>query len=788
MRKELNTIEKIERYLQGSMPADERSAFENEINTNPQLKAEVELQKQLMRGLKNIELKNVAKKSYTKYKLGKGLKKWGGIGGSVLIITTATYFAWNYFSATQVDPLVKISYELPELNENGEKNWADADKYLPYQIFSIDNSKDTVVETQDGIVMAVPAGCFLNADGSVVNGRVELEVKEAIENDDILMSGLSTRSGNTVLETGGMFYLNARKDGENLKIDANKGIVTQVPANEIKPGMQVYEGKRMPDGSIDWVAPKPLEKFLLPVNINTLNFYPPEYEDSLMSMKPARAGDKIYKDSLYYSFARLFNADSLKPVDLKEVETDNIDTASVIKNVSLHNFDKDDRYLVKKFEIKEMPESKYEKKFDEMSDQYPAKLYDVIGYSSRSDILKEKNLARNVSILIYRKKGVGINPAKVKAIWDNKFNNTILATKEFEQRMKAIHESCNNAILDLYVNNLDKKLCTIDSMAAELDERFMAFAHRGEGRVQVEKQGHIEKLKKYYEKKQKAYTLAAAETEKAFSQKQQKVREKFENVKSERVIKDIQRKTENFKKEYDLNLKEAKRQLGMNDKAPVNPGRAGAYTVTVTVPGWKNIDREVMTATTNRTTLNYTDPFSGLKAKIEYEEVNIIVKEKENYDAVFVYGVPDYINSFMRFKNENGVFSEKLNSLLYYEMVCVAYKGEQAYFSYTQRIEPGQHQVSLAAVSKKELQQKLKQIKQYGNQQKITDELAYRYVEQKENIRQKQVKDLLDFRQRIEKVIFPCGNRLIPMGDSTAAPTATNGTTSVNNNNPSNLR
>ena len=51
----------------------------------------------------------------------------------------------------------------------------------------------------------------------------------------------------------------------------------------------------------------------------------------------------------------------------------------------------------------------------------------------------------------------GVNPASVKTIWNRKFNNTNLATKEFEERMPYIHQTCNNSILELYINNLDKK-------------------------------------------------------------------------------------------------------------------------------------------------------------------------------------------------------------------------------------------------------------------------------------------------------------------------------------------
>ncbi|TMI71650.1 MAG: hypothetical protein E6H09_12985 [Bacteroidetes bacterium] len=61
----------------------------------------------------------------------------------------------------------------------------------------------------------------------------------------------------------------------------------------------------MANGTIDWIDPKPLEHDLLPVDIKSLNFYPPDYLDSL-----AHWGydikNKAFTDSLYYSFASGF--------------------------------------------------------------------------------------------------------------------------------------------------------------------------------------------------------------------------------------------------------------------------------------------------------------------------------------------------------------------------------------------------------------------------------------------------------------------------------------------------
>ncbi len=145
----------------------------------------------------------------------------------------------------------------------------------------LDGDNDTVIETNGGMVMYVPANCFVDEKGNPIKGEVELEVKEALNTAEIIKAGLESKSGDRLLESAGMFYVNARKNGKTIHVDPKSGIYIEIPTDEIKPGMQLFEGERKEDGSIDWVNPKALDNFLIPVDIYSLNFYPPGYENTL---------------------------------------------------------------------------------------------------------------------------------------------------------------------------------------------------------------------------------------------------------------------------------------------------------------------------------------------------------------------------------------------------------------------------------------------------------------------------------------------------------------------------
>lgn len=123
--------------------------------------------------------------------------------------------------------------------------------------------------------------------------------------------------------------------------------------------------------------------------------------------------------------------------------------------------------------------------------------------------------------------GCAVNPAKIKAIWKEKFQHTIISTREFEERLYWIHQAARDEVLDLYVNNLNKKLAEIDSMAAKLvpveyKKQFLAFAARRDGGIKINDR-RTQRLQRYYETKAKAYMEAITKTNRAFWAKQDRL-------------------------------------------------------------------------------------------------------------------------------------------------------------------------------------------------------------------------------------------------------------------------
>ncbi|MBL4670455.1 MAG: cytochrome c, partial [Flavobacteriales bacterium] len=779
----------------------EKKAFEDKLKTDASLQKEVEIQRDVIKGIERVGAKQSIQKAYKKYKLGKSGFNLGL--GTIILVAVVSAFLW-YSDSNKAKADV-----LPQFNENGEEVWVDADKYLESQKFTVNTSKDTVIETEGGIVMYIPSGSFLDDNGNEVKGEVEFEVKEALNTSQIIQAGLSSKSGDRLLESAGMFYVNARKDGKTVQINPDKGIYTEVPADDVNPNMQLFDGKRMADGSIDWVDPKPLDKFLTPVDINSLNFYPPKYEPKLAELgRDASKSNKEYKDSLYYSFSweinnanmeegeRLFFASCIachsigggkvigsdlynvsqrhtaewlsraiknygalvKSGDNEAVRIFNLYNKSImppqpinddemvnllayIKQMSAAKFAEDEAERM----VQEMFNGLEEEMADTTSDLF-ADIEAAVDSSSSDSELVPSVLRNN-----------GINPAKIKAIWSNEFNNTLISTREFEERLKTIFGTCNDAVLDLYINNMNLNLYEIDEMAASMTSgesktKFMEFASRKDGKVEIDDK-RVKKLQKHYERKQKMIAAAVAKTKKKFNGKQRRLDGEIQKERKEHSESEVKRKSDNYVEEFNLNLKDAYRQLGM--KKPKRLDAEGIYKLTLKTGGWKNVDAYVMKSLNNRETLDYTDPTTGKKAVIKYEPISVTVVDEAKYDRVLVYILPDKLNSFMRMKKGDDRYTENLNELMKNSVICLAYIGEQAYFYSDDDVSPKEHNIELVKMSQAELKGKLNR---YDSKQRknLLKEIDYQFVEVMESERQDVLVKRRHLREEIEKVIFPC--------------------------------
>ncbi|HTL80787.1 MAG TPA: hypothetical protein VL651_03735 [Bacteroidia bacterium] len=674
-----NIIDKIDRYLDGQMSGDEKTSFESEMKSNPDLARQVQVQREMRAGIERAGLKKDISKTFRAKSLSNKIYKWGVATVAVVAIGTAVYFGTKS-SSTNSSSDYPVTYDLPAVNETGGTQWADADKNLPTQLFTINPDKDTVIETQSGIVFAIPAHAFLNAKDPVT-----LNIREAVDPLDIIKGGLSTMSDSNLLQTGGMFCIDARNGETALKIDPAHPVYANVPTNEIKPGMMLFDGERKPDGSINWVNPKKMEKQLIPVDITTLDFYPKGFLAKVAELG-FDANNKKVTDSIYYSYAgrQAYGITYTYPIG------------------------------------------------DTLCAQF---INDFGGYDAE------------------------INPARIKAIWNDSFQNTIIATHEFEERLQLMFSHGNGKELDFYIQNLDKPLYYIDSLVmtnghygeGPEDPEFEKFYLRHDGGVAID-QPHVKKLEAYFELKKKAYSDAALKTYNAHHAEFDRA-DSLKKISDRKLFtSDSARNNSNLQKEFEINLTEACRQLGCKHyfiKA------SSYYSFNIQATGWKNIDMYVLESTVNRTTLDYTNPVTGKRAVIKYEELKINVTDETKYEQLMVYLLPDSLKSFMKVNKSGSVYSEKLNELFRYSLVLVGQKDKKWFYARRDNVKPGSVDISTDEISEAQLKENLETSFSTTAAQDFRTDIEAMITTHQYNIAHAKVQKQDAIDAAIENVIFP---------------------------------
>ncbi len=142
----------------------------------------------------------------------------------------------------------------------------------PIQRFSINGKKDTVVVGSVGILVAISSGTFSNSKGEIVSGKIHLNLVEVKSFPDIISAGLQTTSGERILQTAGMIFIDALSKGESLQIRPGKSIVMKMSGQRSFINAKVFTGEFNEDGNMNWKKVSGMETDLIPFPIDLLDF------------------------------------------------------------------------------------------------------------------------------------------------------------------------------------------------------------------------------------------------------------------------------------------------------------------------------------------------------------------------------------------------------------------------------------------------------------------------------------------------------------------------------------
>jgi len=548
------------------------------------------------------------------------------------------------------------------------------------QFFNLTNDTDNVIEGEYGTFIVFPKDCFLNSDGDVVSENIKIELAEALSLNEMLLSNLTTTSDGRLLETDGMIFLNATSDGEQLSINKDVPTYIEIPTRHIKPDMMAYTGVRDSVGNMNWVAPRELKKSIIAVDIHSLDFLPDGFEQEVHNGLPFRNIQKANKtivDSLYYNL-KLIVEDVLSE---NEKET--------APNESYYSSDDDIGLLDSLLTVEE-------------------------------DVGKKDSVYENY----------GVDPSIIKAIKNDRFQNTLISTREFERRLKVIFKLCRSDIIDLYIKNLDKNLWELDSIAGAIlqDEKyndvFRSFAEERKTKVRGANI-NSELLKAYYETRLQEIEIELEEN-----------RAKLAEV----------RKKEGEEKQILINA--YKKVIQQREKY-----RMERYGFEQTELGWINIDR------------------GTLEKDWGSERLEVQVENVEAFDQVFTYIVYTSMKSLYRLSsNDNITFyvgNEANREMLMPKnkkaiLVGIGYLDDKKYFV-SKEFETGAEstiELILQPSNEKEISAYLTRFDTYGEENQIDLDLEYMTLlsesKEEKELRKKEV----DFMHKLYRRAYPQYSRL----------------------------
>lgn len=840
---ENNWNQLIERYLNNELSAEGKTAFEAELQQNKELQQELKLHQLTIEVIQRNSLRTLVKQSGKWYQLKKNII----IGGVTLVIgiilATSAYFINEKFRKSVT---AKEKTEIQHTSQaNNEKSILDSiqsiyfidefgnsvkkpffqelEKYLafdniPPQYFLFTGASDVFL-SKTGVLLSLTEQSFL-LNGRPYSEEAVVQWQEAQTPSDFGKAGLSTKAGNELLETQGMFSLNAfTPDGKKLELSKN-GAYIQVPVDEVKEGMKLFQGVSQPNGDVDWQNPVELERLPRPKNMSEMDLYPCDYESKLNELKWHT--EKKQRDSLYLSFEnakRLTVSEAIiQPVSTTSIKDENpyedkvllpikINTNNSTWRFSVEYLENNEAYIVATVDIREgwyISSTKSKSKNRLIIGMKSSNTFDrltriQLRYNSSFDYLqteddnpiirlkkgyegiKEKAIFKYKirlltqeqfiisgtynsfeftedyqTVKIQEEFSVVINPknepqkvippSKVLAIWNEKFNNTNLATQDFEYRMQFIHETCDEALLDLYTNNLNELLWKLDERAVEMGySQFQQFANQRVGKVEINDE-HQKNLNAFYEKSILEIRKMGQNNFEEALKKEREWDDNLENERSKEIVRKGMRESQNLEEEYNFNHKNVRRQLGFT---------AGFRMTTNIV----NIDRYVREATIARKTTEIENPFTGERGKITYHPLSAEVKNASEYGKLYIYLFSKEMNSYQRLDFENGKLNYSLNGDMNYSAVVIGIN-DNGYFYHQINVLKAENLgvITLKEISEKEFDKRINELNNHRTEQPmgLTEELQWLFKEKANYEVQKQRKRDSEFRAMIRPIVFPC--------------------------------
>lgn len=120
------------------------------------------------------------------------------------------------------------------------------------QLFKFNQNNEIKIVGKEGTKLVFNAGSFVDSLGNLITGEIEFTLYEVYRKSDMLISNLQTVSNNNLLETSGMFSINAFSKGKKAYLKSGVDYQIEIPSKNHDKKVMVFYGDTL-KGNINWI-------------------------------------------------------------------------------------------------------------------------------------------------------------------------------------------------------------------------------------------------------------------------------------------------------------------------------------------------------------------------------------------------------------------------------------------------------------------------------------------------------------------------------------------------------
>jgi len=122
------------------------------------------------------------------------------------------------------------------------------------QCYSLNSNVLSPIITENGNKFYFTPNAFETLEGKMIsNEDIDICLWEFMDKKSLVYSGLTTDANGKMLETAGSFYIEAKLNGEELRLRKGENYMVEMQSNKSFPDMFTYYGGKK-DGLIDWTV------------------------------------------------------------------------------------------------------------------------------------------------------------------------------------------------------------------------------------------------------------------------------------------------------------------------------------------------------------------------------------------------------------------------------------------------------------------------------------------------------------------------------------------------------